>query len=220
MSHFNLQFSFDRSDYLRSINLQNWYRYYALLKAAIAIAPKNILEIGAGNEITKSCLSPLVEKYNVMDINQRLDPDILSDLRTFRPELKESFDCIICADMLEHIPFEDLAIGIKNIFAYLVEGGWALITIPHRETRLLIITPFSHEKASLISLPGIHTPRGYWQKITSFLKKEEDIDPHHCWEIGRMKIGVSDIENNFKKNGFKIETFLKLLYVDMWILKK
>lgn len=54
-----------------------------------------------------------------MDINPRLHPDILSDLREFQPILKEKFDCIIYADVLEHMSFKDLEKNLANIFRYL-----------------------------------------------------------------------------------------------------
>lgn len=218
--YFNSQFHLQYEDYLKGIDLQNWFRYYTILKTVIDLEPRKVLEIGAGNEIVKSSLLKLVNDYQVMDINPKLKPDILADLREFRPELKEKFDYVICADVLEHMPFEDLRINLTNIYNYLTPGGWALITIPHRETRLMIISPFSHQRALIIPLPGLHTPRGYRKILKDYLNKKIDLDPHHCWEIGRIGIKVSDVEKKMKETGFQIAKFQKLLYVDFWLLKK
>lgn len=104
---FNSQFSISYEDYLEGIDLSSWYRYYFIIKEVINFKPKDILEIGAGNEMVKNCLLKIVERYKVMDINPKLKPDILSDLRKFKSELKGKFDCIICAEVLEHMPFDD-----------------------------------------------------------------------------------------------------------------
>ena len=101
---FDSQFSMNYEDYLKGIDLSNWYRYYFIIREVIKIKPKSILEIGAGNEIVKNCLNKFVKDYKTMDINPKLKPDILSDLREFKPELKEKFDCVICAEVLEHMP--------------------------------------------------------------------------------------------------------------------
>jgi len=217
--NFNSQFLMDYRDYMEGIDLSSWNRYYFIIKEIIRIKPKTILEIGAGSEIVKNCVKGLVEDYRVMDINEKLKPDILSDMRDFRPELKEKFDCLVCAEVLEHMPFRDLEKNLKNIHQYLANSGKALITIPHRRARILIITPFSYQKPLIITLPGWlkSSPKSFYRQ---FIKRKIWIDPHHCWEIGDGKIKKKDVENVFKKVGFNIDKFRKLLHVDFWVLSK
>ena len=216
---FNSQFSMNYGDYLKGIDLSNWYRYYFIIKEVINLKPKNILEIGVGNEIVKNCLQKFVKDYKVMDINPKLNPDILSDLRNFHQELKEKFDCLICAEVLEHMPFGDLEKNLTNLYNYLINGGKAIITVPHRRARILIITPFSYQKPLIITLPGWlkSSPKSFYRQ---FIKRKIWIDPHHCWEIGDGKIKKKDVENVFKKVGFNIDKFRKLLHVDFWVLSK
>ena len=212
------QFSLNDDYYLKTIDLQNWYRYYFLIKEMVKIKPKNILEIGAGNKVVKNCLQEIVESYKVMDINSKLKPDILSDLREFKPELEGKFDCIVCADVLEHMPFADLEKNLVNIYKYLNENGKAFITIPHRRTHFMFITPLSSQKPILITIPtGFCSPGSFYRR---FIRRKIWIDPHHCWEIGDGKIKKRDIEADIKKSQLKVDKFAKLLYVDSWILKK
>lgn len=216
---FNSQFGFKAKDYLKGIDFSNWFRYYFILQEVIALKPKNILEIGAGNAVVKNCLKDFVKDYKVMDINSKLKPDILSDLRKLSPELKEKFDCLICANVLEHMPFEDLNKNLSNIYNYLNCGGRAIISIPHRRARIMIVSPLSYQKAEIIELP-------FWLKssLKSFFKqivqKKVWIDPHHYWEIGDGKVKIKDVKEVMVRNGFEIERFKKLLHDDFWVLKK
>jgi cyclopropane fatty-acyl-phospholipid synthase-like methyltransferase len=216
---FNKQFDLGIEDYLKGIDLANWLRYYSILKEVISFSPKDVLEIGAGNEVVKNCLKNHVKSYEVMDINYKLHPTILNDVRNFQPGLKEKFDCVICADVLEHMPFEDFEKNMTNIRSYLEQGGKAFITIPHRRARFLLVTPFSAHKTLVIELPAWikSSLRSFYKQV---IKGKIFIDPHHCWEIGDGRVRKEDVEEAMKKSGFNIEKFEKILYVDFWILKK
>jgi len=214
--NFNAQFQLDRESYLERLDFLDWYRYFFIVRKVIDFRPRAILEIGTGSEIIKRCLQPLAEKYQVMDINVKLEPDILADVREFRAELKEGFDCAIACDVLEHIPFADFRVACTNLFNYLLPGGTALITIPHRRSHFLFMTP--RQKPHVFTVPtGFLSPGAFYRR---FIRRKIWIDPNHCWEIGDGKIKRSDVESSFKKAGFTTEKYIKLLYVDFWVLKK
>ena len=217
---FASQFNLDAADYIKNIDLQNWHRYYVVIKTVQEVGAKKVLEVGIGNEIIKYCLLTLSINYKSIDINAKLNPNIVCDIREFQPQITESFDCVICTEVLEHMPFNDLSLNLTNIYNYLTPGGSAIITVPHREARIMVVSPFSHYTARFISLPYLHTPRGYWNVLINHLKRKVDLDPHHCWEIGRAGITIPKLEKEMTKTGFRIEKFRKLLYVDFWLLKK
>jgi cyclopropane fatty-acyl-phospholipid synthase-like methyltransferase len=154
-----------------------------------------------------------------MDINPKLDPDILSDLREFKPGLEGSFDQIICADVLEHMPFDDLEKNLRNIHAYLAAAGKAIITIPHRGIQFMFINSFSPWEPFMFGLPAgfCFTPRAFYSR---FIKKEIWKDPTHCWEIGDGRIKRRDVQSVIKRVGFNIHKLKRLLYVDLWVLEK
>jgi SAM-dependent methyltransferase len=216
---FNSQFSLDYGYFLNKLDLVDWLRYFFIIRTILDLKLKEILEIGAGNEVVKNCLQKFVNVYKVMDINEKLKPDVLAYLREFKPELKEKFDCVVCAEVLEHMPFEDLEKNLTNIYNYLRNSGKAIITIPHRRARILIITPLSYFKPLIITLPFWikSSLKSFYQQV---IKKKVWIDPHHCWEIGDGKINLKDVEEVMKRVGFKIDKFFKLLYSDFRVLSK
>ena len=215
-NEFKKQFSFDREFYLNQLDFLNWFRYYHLVKDALKLQAESILEIGTGSGIVRNCLKPLVNKYWVLDINAKLEPDVVSDVRDLQPKLKSNFDCVIAADVLEHLPFADLPKVVKNLFEYLKPGGFALITIPHRQSNFLFMSP--NQIPHVITVPsGFLSLGAFWRR---FIKRKIWIDPHHSWEIGDGNITVKKVKSCFEKEKLIIRNYQKLLYVDYFILQK
>ena len=199
---FDEQFQRERAEYLQDMDFCDWFRYWFIVREIIGSQSSVVLDVGAGCGIVKNCLQPIVERYVTMDVSSALAPDILADVREFRPELKGSFDYIIIAEVLEHIPFAEVERVCGNLFAYLVPSGKILVTIPHQRYSFLFVIPTI--EPYILTIPRRKTP----------------IDSYHCWEIGDGEIKKGHIESIFKSVGFKIERYEKLLYVDFWTLVK
>lgn len=213
---FETQFELSRQQYLNKIDFLNWFRYFHLLKDVVRLQPESLLEVGPGEGLLKNCLQPLVKSYRTLDLNARLLPDVVTDVRDFRPELLASADCVIAADVLEHLPFSDLERVMTNLWSYLKEDGNALITIPHRRSNFLFMTPT--QVPHVLTVPtGFLSPGSFYRR---FIKRKIWIDPDHCWEIGDGTIEITDVERVFQGVGFTITKFQKLLYVDYWVLNK
>lgn len=217
MANFDAQFNWEKEYWIKSLDFPAWYRYYFLIKEVLIHKFTNILEIGPGSGIIENILKDKVENYVTMDINPNLNPTIIGDLMKFDLSLQGKFECVICADVLEHMPFKDLELNLKNIFRYLAKGGEALITIPHQRKEIIIISRFPGYKILFFSLPIWVTPRGFYKW---FILKRCRIDPYHCWEIGDKKVKRQDVEKVIKMVGFKISKFMELPYVDFYGLKK
>jgi len=126
---FEDQFNFSESDYLHQTDFLNWYRHFFVIKEIFDFEPQKILEMGSGNGIVKNSLKSIIGEYKTMDINKELKPDYLSDIRNFNPELKEKFDCVLATDILEHIPYGDMAKSLENIFLYRLSLSFGIIKI-------------------------------------------------------------------------------------------
>jgi len=216
LNDFDDQFSVSQHYYVEQFDFVNWIRFFYLIKDVLRLQIKRVLEVGVGSGMVRSCLMPHVEAYQVLDINENLNPDYVADVRGVLPELSSSFDCIIAADVLEHLPFVDLTRVLRNFHSYLNENGCILITIPHRRSNFLFMSP--NYVPRVITIPtGFLSFGGFYRR---FIKRKIWIDPSHCWEIGDGKIKISDVEKVFLNAGFRLENFKKLIYVDYWILRK
>lgn len=105
------------------------------------LKPVNILEIGVGNGFVSSFLKSSDTKVTTFDINSELAPDITGNVieidKYFKPN---SFDLIVCAEVLEHIPFDYFEPILKKFAA--ISSANVLITLPRRHRILLDLRLF------------------------------------------------------------------------------
>lgn len=213
---FEDQFKWGRKDWLKKMDFINWFRFFYITKDILEFSPEKIIEVGEGSGIVKNILKDVVLEYKTIDITDKMKPDFVSDIRNKIPELNSNTDCLIAADILEHIPFDDLDMALTNICGYLKENGRAYITIPHRASYFLFMDP--RTIPFVLRVPtGFCSLGSFYRR---FIKRKIWIDPGHEWETGDGKHKISDVEEKFKKAGFKMLKRKTLLYVDFWILEK
>ncbi len=218
MTNYDLekQFRLTPKDFFGKLDFINWYRYFFILKELGRFEPKRVLEIGPGEGTIKRVFEPYAEVYETMDMNPKLNPTYTTDILVRVSAAKEKFDAVVAADILEHIQFEELEKAFTNIRFYLKDDGRALITIPHRASNFLLMTPTQIPRAFRVPT-GFLSPGAFYRR---FIKRKIWIDPDHQWEIGDGKHKIKDVENIIKKAGFEIEKRQKLVYVDFWTLIK
>ncbi len=210
------QFIYTSQEYFKNVSFLDWYRFFFIFKDLNNSESKNILEIGEGSGIIKNIFKEKVDSYLTMDLNKKLNPDFLNDVRNFLPDLERRFDCIVAAEVLEHIPFEDLEKALFNFYKYLKKDGMVIITIPHRASNFLFMTPTEVPHSFRIPT-GFLSFGAFYRR---FIKRKIWIDPGHEWEICDGKHLIRDVESKMIKSGFKIGKIKKLVYADYWILKK
>lgn len=193
----------------------NWIRFFFLLKQLMADSPDRVLEVGVGGGFLKDSARRFVGSYETLDINERLEPDHHGDVRILNPLLVGNFDAVVVADVLEHIPFSDLESTLTNLRRYLTPSGKLMITIPHRRSNFMYMTPTNIPK--FFSVPtGFLSLGSFYRR---FLKRKIWIDPDHAWEIGDGRVKNRDVERIMSNAGLRILSRRKLFYVDYWVLQ-
>lgn len=140
------------------------------LVEVVKLTPINVLEIGVGNGFVSSFLKSSGIKVTTFDINRNLNPDVIGNVieidKYFQPN---SFDLILCAEVLEHIPFEYFELSLKKIS--IISSANVLITLPRRhrillDLRLFFKIPFIKQIVINIfyRIPDRHKWEGhYWE---------------------------------------------------------
>lgn len=210
------QFELAPEEFFAKLDFLNWYRYLFILKELGRLRPKTVLEIGPGEGTVKRIYEPFIEEYATIDVNERLHPTFRSDVRDRVAAAERRFDAVVAADILEHIPFDDMPKALANIHAYLKHGGHALITIPHRASNFLWMTPTQIPHSFRVPT-GFLSPGAFWRR---FIKRKIWIDPDHRWEIGDGHHTAKEVQRLMRDAGFAVDGRRSILYVDFWTLKR
>ena len=89
-----------------------------------------VLEVGAGLSPYQDLLSESAGSITTVDIEDRSgEVDIIGDVQQMEGVPSESFETVICTQVLEHVPSPQRA--MREISRVLVGGGHAIVTVPH-----------------------------------------------------------------------------------------
>lgn len=169
---------------------KRWMSYWFQIDEILETKPKKILEIGTGSGAVNDYLRRAGYKITVCDIDKKLKPDVIADVKNL-PFKENEFDFILCAQVLEHMPFSDFQLSLKNLFR--VTKRWVLITLPDYSIFNFFI--------SFKLIPFI-------PKITKTIKVKLPVkhifDGNHYWEIDKKGYPLKKIKSAIKQAGFKI----------------
>lgn len=150
---------------------ERWMSYWHQINEVLKTNPETVLEIGIGNEIVTNYLKNQGIMVITADIDKSLKPDYVCSVTELSNYFKEnSFDTILCAEVLEHIPFEYFEKSLREMQK--VARNYVIMSLPHFgiKLRLSLKIPLIKEKNILIKLP---------------YRKEHKFDGGHYWEIGK-----------------------------------
>lgn len=166
-----------------------WASYWHQIKEVLEFNPKNILVIGKGDGLVPAYLKMLELDVVTLDNDKAISPDIVASVLNM-PMGDNNFDVILCAEVLEHLPFDDFYRAVAEIKR--VSKFGAVISLPHfgPTVKFLLKLPFFSEIKFLWKLP---------YPLTHVFKGE------HYWEIGKRGYPLRRIRNDVKKMGFTIK---------------
>lgn len=179
---------YDFSNYLTS---KRWMSYYYQILEVLKYNPKSILLIGKGDDLVPYILKKLYQnsiRIDTFDFDEALEPDIIGDVRELSRILNSKYDCIMCCQVLEHLPFEDFERILEEISKVLPPpDGKLILSLPQCSGRIRFFLEVP--KIVLIKL-CIHIP----------LFKKFKFDGQHYWEmrtVGVSKRKILNLVNKF-----------------------
>lgn len=170
-------------DFLKYVHKGRFMSYYYQIREIYLSNPKKILEIGMGNSFVKKiCQDDF--NYKTLDIDKDLNPDIIGSVLRI-PIAKNSFDFVLCCQVLEHLPFKEFEKALKELSR--VSKKDILISLPYsgRDIGFQLKIPFIG--TALIS-----------KRIPKFYK-EHKFDGEHYWEIGTKGYSLKKIKRTISK---------------------
>lgn len=181
--------------------------YFNQISLAVNTNPENILEIGAGDKVFSSYIKQNTNiEIKTLDLAEDLKPDFIGDIRKM-PFPDNSFDSVCAFEVLEHIPFDDVSVALKEMFR--VSKKYVLISVPHfsPQFKFLLKIPFIPEIKFAIKVP--------------YFKKHK-FDGEHYWELGKAGFPKSKFKKLLKQGGVVERDFIPFenQYHHFFLVKK
>lgn len=177
-------------------NLQRFVSYYYQIDLTRKLNVKQVLEIGIGNKTVSDYLRKLGLRVTTLDLSSCLHPDVVGDASRI-PFKNESFDAVLCFQVLEHLPWGLFPRAISEISR--VTREYAILSLPHSSYSMEIIfrgTPIN----KLLKRSIIH--------IRISLPRKGKRSEEHYWEIGLRQFPPKKIRHEICKH-FHIERELR-----------
>jgi len=175
------------------LNHKRWSSYSLIINEIIKIKPKTVLEIGPGNFIISAILKQMNIGVKTLDFDKHLNPDFVCDISDYQNFPDEKFDCIIAAQVFEHIEYHDFINVLSNLKKH---TNYLILSLPYTSANSIFIN-FS-----------MHFPvfKYFNFSIKIFFKKIKHIfNGQHYWEIGKKNFSLRKVKKDILKSGWKIE---------------
>jgi len=171
---------------------ERWMSYWYQINEVIKTKPKKVLEIGVGNRTVANYLKTYGIEVITADIDKNLEPDYVCSVTELSKYFVESsFDTVLCAEVLEHIPFIYFENALYEIQK--VTKQYAIISLPHFGIKFQFSfkIPLVKGQNILIKFP---------------LPRKHRFNGEHYWEIGKKNFPLNRILLCFSKF-FSIERY-------------
>lgn len=164
-----------------------WSSYWHQIDEVLNTKPENVLVIGVGDKIVVNILKDYVKEVKTLDIDNSLNPDILASVEKI-PLNENSVDTGLCAEVLEHLPFEKFDACLRELNRLSKKN--VILSLPHfgPPVKFLLKIPLFPEIKFAIKIP--------------FMIKHK-FNGENYWEIGKKGYSSSKIRKIIKKY-FKI----------------
>lgn len=149
---------------------KQWMSFRSQIEGVRICNPHTVLEIGVGSGFVTTILRKCGYSVTTIDINPGLEPDYVGSITELNNIFSDkSFDVVLCAEVMEHLPFSLFETCINNIAK--VSRSGAVVTLPSAMRQIISI--YGHIPKKDISL--------YWA-----LGKRKIPREHH-WEVDNSK---------------------------------
>lgn len=171
-----------------SVEKGRWITYWYQINEVVNLTQGNdVLEIGIGDRTVSNYLRERGYNVTTLDINPSFHPDFVGDV-TKLPFKSNVFDVVLCAQVLEHLPFHYFEESLSELVRVSNDGVVISLPNPSLCMRVAIRLPFIREKTYSIKY-GIPL---FWRERDN--KPYEIHGRHrHYFEVGEKEYSLKRI---------------------------
>jgi SAM-dependent methyltransferase len=198
----------DRSHYLTGYDSPNRFAsYWHQIEETTRLGGR-VLEIGIGNGTVTAVLRARGLEVTTVDIHGALGPDVIADVRDL-PFPDRSFDTVLIAEVLEHLPWENLPAALQEIARVSRRG--VVVSVPNvdvafafevrvpnlMQTLRLVMRrrlPVRHALWAALQPPSWRRNGGLVQGLADVRRLDQEgvYCDQHFWELGAHDISRAD----------------------------
>jgi len=109
---------------------ERWISYWYQINEVLKTRPEKVLEVGIGNKTVSDYLRKLGITVVTADVDKSLEPDYVCSVTELSKYFNENeFDTVLCAEVLEHIPFEYFEKALEELWK--VSKMYVILSLPH-----------------------------------------------------------------------------------------
>jgi len=168
-----------------------WIAYHKQMEMVRSTGAHTVLEIGPGPGVVTYMLRKLGIKVNTLDIDPDVIADFQGDVRNIHKIVPlDSFDCVLAAQVLEHIPWDDFVIAMEGIAK--VTKCWCVISLPYAGITFIPSIRWGRYRFHDWKF-GFRIP-AFWRSRKIFFKGE------HKWELGIRNYSLKSFRKILKRH--------------------
>lgn len=187
---------------------ERWLSYWEQINETLKCGAKNVLIIGVGDGLLPLILNQLCGiKVTTFDYDPNLKPDIVGDIRHIDQLITESYDCIICCQVLEHIKWCYFGEVLKKISD--LSPKTFILSIPSEYQKFELKFQFKNK---------IYR---YKKMLFHLLKPKYSYNGMHYWEMGTQGCTKHDVNKIIRQYFYINRTYFvdEFEYHCFYILK-
>lgn len=202
----NIQVPKQHYNWKNYIGEGRWYSYYLQINEVMKSVNdgERILLIGVGDGLVPLLLKRILEingmndvSVTTFDFDERLFPDVVGDVTELQNYFDaNSFDVIICVEVLEHIPYIFFERVLKDIQTICTEKGMCILGLPFQGYGLEVGVIWQNP------MPKKHRFKLVISKFYRSMKSFSDNE--HYWELGFKETQLKKVRRVIEMTGWKI----------------
>lgn len=215
----------DPTHYLRGYDSPGRFAsYWYQVEEAVRLGGR-VVEIGFGNGTVTAALRARGLEVTTVDLDPELGPDVVGDIRQL-PFPAGSFDTVLAAEVLEHLPWAEVGGAITEIARVAIRG--AVVSVPDREVALSIMgrIPNALQITRLGLQRRVPVRLALWALLApvswrrgGHVRAIASIDPlhpsprcdQHYWELGLGGVRRDNIIAMMEKGGLRVARDYRVL---------
>jgi hypothetical protein len=171
------------------IDKSRWVSYFWQTKLITDLIDSGtILEVGIGNKVLSNYLRSVYD-ITTVDIDEGLNPDYVGSVTDLSFLPAEKFDVVLCAEVLEHLPYGDFTQALNSLRR--VSREYIILSLPY--------WGYTFGLRLRLPLAGVITLKF---KINGF--RPHIFTGQHYWEIGKQGYPLLRVKRAIGECGLKI----------------